>query len=74
MAMSAEEDDAFEEPMDVRSRDGSVVVLGPDGLCAAFTPEAAERSGLLLIEQSMKAREHWNPALSKAARPSGFSK
>lgn len=36
--------------------EGAVVILGPDGLAAALTPEAAEESGRRLIAAAADAR------------------
>jgi len=48
----------YSEPCVVVALEGSVVIRGPGPLSAAFTPDAAEASGLLLIEASKAARAY----------------
>ena len=48
--------DAFSVPIVVVISEGAVVILGPDGLAAALTPEAAEESGRRLIAAAAEAR------------------
>lgn len=48
--------DAFREPMRLMVAEGAVVILGPDALAAAFTPEAAEESAQRLLEAAAEAR------------------
>lgn len=51
------------EPCGVTAFEGSVVLSGPDGMAGSFTPDAAEQTGLRLIEAAMQARVWANPAL-----------
>lgn len=46
----------FEEPMTVTTVDGEVVVLGPDAMAAALTPDAAEESARRLMTAAEAAR------------------
>jgi hypothetical protein len=46
----------FDEPMTVTTVDGEVVVLGPDAIAAALTPDAAEESGRRLMSAAEAAR------------------
>lgn len=48
----------YSEPCVVVALEGSVVLRGPGPLSAAFTPDAAEASGLLLIEAAHTARAY----------------
>ena len=48
--------DAFCVPITVVISEGAVVILGPDGLAAALTPDAAEESGRRLIAAAAEAR------------------
>ena len=43
-------------PITVVVSEGAVVILGPDGLAAALTPDAAEESGRRLIAAAVEAR------------------
>jgi len=52
------------EPCGVAAFEGSVVVTGPGPMCGAFTADAAEQSGLLMIEAAMRARLWNNPAIA----------
>ena len=47
--------DAFDVPMTVQVVDGEVVVLGPNGVAIALTPEAARVSGERLLEAARSA-------------------
>lgn len=49
-------DDAYAEPLRVVASEGAVVVLGPDGLSGALTPEAAEESARRLLAAAREAR------------------
>jgi hypothetical protein len=46
----------FDEPMTVTTVDGEVVVLGPDAIAAALTPDAAEESARRLMTAAEVAR------------------
>lgn len=48
--------EAFDEPMTVTAVDGEVVVLGPDAIAAALTPDAAEESARRLMTAAEEAR------------------
>lgn len=48
--------DDYDQPATVTSFEGSVVMCGPDALHGAFTPDAAEPTGRLLIEAAARAR------------------
>ena len=48
--------EAYSEAMTVRVIEGEVVILGPDGLSAALTPEAAEESARRLKAAAREAR------------------
>ena len=50
--------EAYSEAMTVRVVEGEVVILGPDGLSAALTPEAAEESARRLKAAAQEARVH----------------
>jgi hypothetical protein len=54
----------YSDPCDVVEFEGSVVVTGPGSMCGAFTPEAAEQSGLRMIEAAMRARLWNNPSIA----------
>lgn len=54
-------DELFDQPMEVTSIGGAVVVLGPDAVAIAFTPGAAEASADLLREAAARARESRDP-------------
>lgn len=45
-------------PCVVAAFEGSVVIRGPGALSGAFTPDAAEASGRLLMEAAAEARAH----------------
>ena len=45
-------------PMTAVGHHGSVVVSAAGGRGLCMTPDAAEQSGLLMIDAAMKAREH----------------
>lgn len=45
----------FSEASDVSSKDGEVLVDGPDGVDVALTPEAAEETGDRLVHHAMNA-------------------
>lgn len=47
--------EAFDEPFTVAVVDGEVVIVGPDGVSAAFTPAAAAESARLLREAATQA-------------------
>lgn len=46
----------FSEPMTAQPVEGEVVVLGPDSVGVALTPEAAEESARRLAEAARLAR------------------
>jgi hypothetical protein len=46
----------FSEPMTAQAVDGEVVVLGPDSVGVALTPDAAEESARRLVEAAQRAR------------------
>jgi hypothetical protein len=48
--------DAFSEPMHMVVTDGAVVILGPDGIAVALTPDAAEESARRLLAAAAEAR------------------
>jgi len=48
--------DAFREAMTLVVADGAVVILGPDGMSAALTPDAAEESARRLMVAADEAR------------------
>lgn len=52
-------------PCVVTAFEGSVVIKGPAPLHGAFTANAAEQTGLLMIEAATKARLWINPALAR---------
>lgn len=52
------------QPTDVRAAEGVVIIVGPDAMRGAFTPDAAEQSALAILEAVMKARVWINPALA----------
>lgn len=45
-------------PLTAVGHHGSVVVSSVGGKGVCMTPDAAEQSGLLMIDAAMKAREH----------------
>jgi hypothetical protein len=47
--------DPFETPMTAQVVDGEIVVLGPNGVAIALTPEAARISGERLLEAARHA-------------------
>jgi len=49
-------EDAYSEPLRLVVAEGAVVILGPDGLAAALTPEAAEESARRLLAAAAQAR------------------
>lgn len=46
----------YSEPMTVQPIDGEVVVLGPNAIGVALTPDAAEESARRLAEAARRAR------------------
>lgn len=48
--------DAFSEPITLLVSEGAVVVLGPNGLAAPLTPDAAEESARRLFAAAALAR------------------
>lgn len=62
------DDDLYTDALDVRAVEGAVVVLGPGAMCGAFTADAAEQSGLAILEAAMKAREWIKPASAPKAQ------
>jgi hypothetical protein len=54
----------YTEPCDVVAFEGSVVVTGPGSVCGAFTADAAEQSGLRMIDAAMRARLWNSPAVA----------
>lgn len=52
-------------PCVVAAFEGSVVVKGPGSMHGAFTADAAEQTGLLLIEAASQARLWINPVLAR---------
>lgn len=48
--------DALSEPMTMVVSEGAVVVLGPNGISAALTPQAAEESARRLLAAAQRAR------------------
>ncbi|HEY8571966.1 hypothetical protein [Phenylobacterium sp.] len=48
--------EAYPEPMTVSVIEGEVVILGPDAVSVALTPEAAEESARRLIAAARQAR------------------
>jgi hypothetical protein len=51
-------------PCVVAAFEGSVVIKGPGSMHGAFTADAAEQTGLLMIEAASKARLWIDPALA----------
>lgn len=49
--------DALSEPMTMVVSEGAVVVLGPSGIAAALTPQAAEESARRLLAAAERARK-----------------
>jgi hypothetical protein len=54
----------YTEACGVVAFEGSVVLTGPGPISGAFTADAAEQSGLLLIEAAMRARLWSKPAVA----------
>lgn len=48
--------DAFDEPMTVTAVEGEVVILGPEAIALALTPDAAEESARRLMTAAAQAR------------------
>lgn len=48
--------DPFDEAMTVQVVDGEVVMLGPNGVAIALTPDAAQLSGERLVKAADEAR------------------
>ena len=46
----------YEKPSTVTAEEGDVLVVGPDDVDIALTPDAAEETSNRLLEGSMKAR------------------
>ncbi len=46
----------YKDPSEVRAKDGSVEVRGPDDVDVDLTPEAAEETSERLIDQAVTAR------------------
>lgn len=46
----------YHQPSSVTAKEGDVLVLGPDDVNIALSPEAAEETSDRLLEGSMKAR------------------
>jgi hypothetical protein len=56
-------DDLYDQPLDMSVFRGAVVLMGPNGVHLAMTPDAAERSADLLRQAAEQARaERGNPA------------
>lgn len=51
-------DKPYAEAMKVQAIDGEVVVLGPNSVGVAMTPDAAEESARRLAAAAREAREH----------------
>lgn len=51
----------YDDPSDVSTEDGEVIVEGPDGIAVSLTPEAAEETGRRLIRAAEQARAHRVP-------------
>jgi hypothetical protein len=47
---------AYSEPMTVQPIDGEVVIIGPDAVAVALTPDAAEESARRLGAAAAEAR------------------
>ena len=47
---------AYDTPSETQAVDGEVVVLGPDSLAVAMTPEAAEETARRLLAVAAEAR------------------
>jgi hypothetical protein len=58
----------YVDPCSVVAFEGSVVVTGPGHMCGAFTADAAEQSGLRLLEAAALARLWTNPASAFSSR------
>ena len=54
--------DPFDTAMTVQVVDGEIVVLGPNGVAIALTPEAARVSGERLVEAAARATSPPGPA------------
>jgi hypothetical protein len=50
------DDKVYDEPSRVAAEDGVVSVDGPDHVDVRVSPDAAERTGERLIEESLRAR------------------
>ena len=50
------DDKLYDEATEVTSRDGEVILDGPDGVHVKVTPEAAEQTADNLIQGAVKAR------------------
>jgi hypothetical protein len=48
-------DKVYDEPSDVRSKPGKVVVTGPDSVDVTVTPEAAVKTATRLIDKASEA-------------------
>lgn len=51
-------DKPYDEAMNAHAIDGEVVVLGPDSVGVALTPDAAEESARRLARAAEEARRH----------------
>ena len=47
---------SYSDPSDVNAEQGQVIVEGPDGVAVTLTPDAAEETGLRLINAALQAR------------------
>lgn len=46
----------YDKPSHVEAEAGEILMDGPDGLAAAFTPDAAEETGRRLMKAAEEAR------------------
>ena len=56
LSATMSDDKVYDEPSHVNAEDGAVNVDGPDAVAVKITPDAAERTGESLIEESLRAR------------------
>ncbi len=47
----------YDEPSHVEAEAGEILMNGPNGLAAAFTPDAAEETGRRLVRAAREARQ-----------------
>jgi hypothetical protein len=67
------DDKVYDEPGEAEAVEGNVALMGPDGVSAILTPEAAEETSHRLLDSAMIAQGQRAEAARKAEEPRGRS-